>query len=267
MTPKSSKWDGHTAEQLQDRWGQPVVVPLGSVSSTNDEARRLAEEEQAPAGTVVVADEQTAGRGRGGRKWSSPAGAGVYLSMIFRPEALDPAPVSIVAGLGIARALDGAFPDLHPTIKWPNDLYAGGLKLGGVLGEAAWSENRPRHLVMGVGINVRPLGEGISQAIARRSTSIDEELGRTVPLVEVADAVVAGLTAHLAAPRPRLGTPDLPDLDRYDGMRDRRGTLVPPGDAEPLPGKCVGIAPDGALLFRPDRGALQRVTEGSLVPE
>ncbi len=266
MTDEQS-WDGRSAAELADRWAAPRVAALASVSSTNDEAVRLAEEEDAPAGTIVVADEQTAGRGRGGRKWSSPAGCGVYLSMVFRPETLEPAPVSVLAGLGIARALDEAFVELHPTIKWPNDLYAGGLKFGGILSEAAWSESRPRHLVVGVGINVRPLGEGISQRIARRATSMDEELERTVPLVEVADAVVAGLEAHLAGPRPRLGVADVEDLDRYDGMRDHRATLEPPGDAEPLPGKCVGIAPDGALLFRPDRGALQRVTDGSLVPE
>ena len=267
MTSRDRIWDGWTAERLGERWKRDRVVALASATSTNDEARRLAEEEDAPAGTIVAAREQTAGRGRGGRKWSSPADAGVYLSMLFRPEALEPAPVSILAGLGIARALDAAFPDLHPAIKWPNDLYAGGLKLGGVLSEAAWSDGRPRYLVVGVGINVRPLGKGISRDIARRATSIDEELETTVSLVEVADAVVEGLSAHLDSARPRLGPRDLADLDRYDGMRDRRGTLVPPGDAEPLPGKCVGIAPDGALLFRPDRGALQRVTDGSLIPE
>lgn len=265
MTDASVPWDGHSAQELRARWDRPVRA-LDSVGSTNDEARRLAEE-GAPDGTIVIANEQTAGRGRGGRKWSSPAGDGVYLSMVFRPEVLEPAPVSVLAGLGLARALDQAFPGLRPSIKWPNDLYANGLKLGGVLSEAAWSERRPRYLVVGVGVNVRPLGEGISQRIARHATSIDEELEREVPLVEVADAVIDGLVRHLDDPRPRLGTSDLADLDRYDGMRDRRGTLVPPGDKEPLPGKCVGIAPDGALLFRPDRGALQRVADGSLIPE
>lgn len=260
-------WDGLSAAELAVRWDAPGVAALAAVSSTNDEAVRLAEEEHAPAGTIVVAGEQTAGRGRGGRKWSSPPGAGVYLSMMFRPETLEPAPVSVLAGLGIVRVLDEAFPGLDPRIKWPNDLYAKGLKFGGVLSEAAWAKSGPRYLVVGVGVNVRPLGEGISQRIARRSTSIDEELERTVPLVEVGDAVVEGLARHFADPRPRLDMADMADLDRYDGMRDHRATLQPPGDAEPLPGKCVGIAPDGALLFRPDRGALQRVTDGSLTPE
>ena len=266
MTEAEETWDGHSAGELEQRWGRPVHA-FASVGSTNDEARRLAEDEETSAGTIVVAGEQTAGRGRGGRRWSSPPGAGVYLSMVFRPEELEPSPVSVLAGLGIARALDAAFPGLRPSIKWPNDLYADGLKLGGVLSEAAWADGRPRYLVVGVGINVRPLGEGISQRIARHATSLDEELQGTVPLIEVADAVVEGLGRHLDAARPRLNPGDLVDLDRYDGMRDRRGTLVPPGDKEPLPGKCVGIAPDGALLFRPDRGALQRVSDGSLIPE
>lgn len=262
---RTEQWDGLSSDALAERWGREVIV-RDAVTSTNDVAREAADD-GADAGTVVVAGEQTAGRGRGGRKWASPVGAGVYLSIVYRPEVIQPAPVSVLAGLGVAKRLDLAFPGLAPRIKWPNDLYAHGLKFGGILSEAAWADRAPRWLIVGVGVNVRPLGDGISRAIARRATSVDEELEVTTPLVEVADAVVAGLDLHLAGPRPRLETKDLGDLDRYDGMRDRRGVLHPPGDAEPLPGKCVGIAPDGALLFRPDRGALQRVSDGSLVPE
>lgn len=266
MTASRQKWDGHTAADLGERWERDEVFVFRSVTSTNDEARRLAEDEDAPSGTIVVAHEQTAGRGRGGRSWSSPAGAGLYLSMVFRPEGLGEAPVSVLAGLGVVRALDAAFPGLDPRIKWPNDLYADGLKFGGILAEAAWTGAKPKHLVVGTGLNVRPLGDGISQRIARRATSIDEVLGSKVSLTDVAEAVISGLETHLAAPRPQLGGRDLQDLDRYDGMRDRRGVLAPPGGEE-LPGTCVGIAPDGALLFRPDRGALRRVTDGSLTPE
>ena len=267
MTAAGPSWDGLTASELQARWHRDAVTVHATVSSTNDEAKRLAEED-APAGTIVVAGEQTRGRGRAGRSWASPADAGVYLSMVFRPEELDESgPVSILAGLGVARALDGAFPGLNPSLKWPNDLYADGLKFGGILTEAAWVGKRPRYLIAGVGINVRPLGKGISQRIARFATSIDEELGNTVSLADVADAVVEGLEVHLSSQRPVLGTADLADLDLYDGMRDRRGSLKISADEEALPGTCVGIAPDGALLFRPDRGALRRVVDGTLIPE
>lgn len=262
----NATWDGLAEAELRERWDSEVHV-REQVASTNAEARRLAEEADAPPGTVVVASEQTSGKGRGQRLWASPAGQGVYLSMLFRPAELDgSAPVSIPAGLGVVRSLDRSFEGLAPRLKWPNDLYAGGLKFGGILAEAAWTGGTPRYLVVGVGVNVRPLGEGISASISRRATSVDEELGRTVPLVEVADAVVEGLRAHLSQPIPGLGASDLSDLDRYDGMRDRRATLLPAGGGEPVPGMCVGIAPDGALLFRPDRGALRRVTDGSLDP-
>ncbi len=267
MTGAGPLWDGHSEADLRARWAREEVTLLTSVSSTNDEAKRLADLD-APTGTIVVAGEQTRGRGRAGRSWASPPGAGLYLSMVFRPEVLKSAgPVSILAGLGIVRALDRAYPKLNPRLKWPNDLYADGLKFGGILTEAAWTGKRPRYLVAGVGINVRPLGEGISDRIARKATSIDEEIGDSASLVDVADAVVAGLEAHLAALVPVLGSSDLDDLDRYDGMRDRRGSLVVSTEEEPLPGTCVGIAPDGALLFRPDRGALRRVMDGTLIPE
>lgn len=264
MTATRKKWDGSTAAELRERWQREGVFAFGSVTSTNDEARKLAEGD-APSGTIVVADEQTAGRGRGGRSWSSPPGAGLYLSMVFRPDTLGEAPVTVLAGLGVVRALDAALPGLDPRVKWPNDLYADGLKFGGILAEAAWAGAKLKYLVVGTGLNVRPLGKGISQRIARRATSIDEVLETTVPLVDVADAVVSGLSSHLEAGRPQLAGRDLADLDRYDGMRDRRGVLTLPGGEE-LPGTCVGIAPDGALLFRPDRGALRRVTDGSLTP-
>jgi BirA family biotin operon repressor/biotin-[acetyl-CoA-carboxylase] ligase len=260
-------WDGPDVAELQKRWERDSVHVMTSVTSTNDEARRLAEE-GAAHGTIVIAGEQSRGRGRAGRSWASPAGAGLYLSMVFRPEVLESAgTVSIPAGLGVVRELDSAIKGLAPAIKWPNDLYADGLKFGGILTEATWEGTRPRFLVVGVGINVRPLGKGISDRIARRATSVDEETGRQVPLVDVADAVIAGLERHLAAPQPGLTSADLQDLDRYDGMRDRRGSLVTSSEEEPLPGTCVGIAPDGALLFRPDRGALRRVVDGTLIPE
>jgi len=267
MTGARPSWEGLSEADLRARWARDDVSLLVSVASTNDEAKRLADLD-APSGTIVIAGEQTKGRGRAGRSWASPAGAGLYLSMVFRPEVLkDAGPVSILAGLGIVRALDSAFPTLNPRLKWPNDLYSDGLKFGGILTEAAWTGARPRYLVAGVGINVRPLGAGISDRIARKATSIDEEVGNTASFLEVADAVIAGLETYLAAPVPVLDSADLHDLDRYDGMRDRRGALVLSGEQEPLPGTCVGIAPDGALLFRPDRGALRRVTDGTLIPE
>ncbi len=263
---KVSKWGGLSAEQLRKRWGREDVHLYGAVDSTNDLARELAED-GAAAGTVVLAREQGSGRGRAGREWHSPAG-GLYLSMIFRPqEAENPELLPLLAGLGIVRELERRIEGLAPSVKWPNDLMAGDRKLGGILSEAAWGQGRIRHLVVGTGINVARLGEGAPRGLRSLATSVNAATGRDVPLVEVADAVIAGLEAFVPRAPARLDPSLLALADRYDWLRDRRVAVTPLDGGETSTGTCVGIAPDGALLFRPDRGALRRVTRVTVEAE
>jgi BirA family biotin operon repressor/biotin-[acetyl-CoA-carboxylase] ligase len=174
--------------------------------------------------------------------------------------------VSILSGLGIVERLDAGFPGLQPALKWPNDIVAMGLKLGGVLAEASWQDAHPMHLVVGVGLNIRPLGADAPAELQGLATTMDSVLGQPADFAAVADRVIEGLETWL--PRsPITLTADLLDrVDRYDWLRDRRARFTPPGAEEGQPGTCVGIAPDGALLFRPDRGALKRVTDGVVDP-
>lgn len=263
---KIAEWEGESLEALQARWGRDSVYLYGKIDSTNEAARDLAED-GAPSGTLVLCREQTAGRGRAGHVWHSPRDAGVYLSMVIRPADLShPAMISILAGLGVTERLDARFKGLNPGLKWPNDLVAAGLKLGGVLAEAAWSEARPRFLVVGVGINVRPLGAAAPSQLVGRATAIDSVVGRRTSLVDVADCVVQGLEAWLLEPPAALDGSLLRTVDRYDWLRDRRVRLTMPGADDSQMGTCVGIAPDGALLFRPDRGALRRVGDAVVDP-
>lgn len=265
MTEKrTSSWDGHTVDELRDRWGRDGVHLYERVESTMDVARRLADEEDAPEGTVVVAREQTAGRGRGGRSWRSPPG-GVYLSVVFRPgEAENPGLLPVVAGLGVVRELDEAWPGLEMALKWPNDVLAGGRKLAGLLAEAVWGEEGVRFLVAGAGVNVRALPDDVPDEVLEGATSLDDEVDGEVELVEVADAVIDGLEAYLPDTPAKMDARTLDLLDRYDVLRDRRVEVDLPEEEEPLPGVCVGIAPDGKLLFRPDRGALRRLDSGEV---
>lgn len=263
---KTAEWGGESLAALQARWKRDSVYLYGKIDSTNLAARDLAED-GAPSGTLVLCREQTAGRGRSGHDWFSPRDAGVYLSMVLRPADLShPAMVSILAGLGVAECLDARFKGLRPAVKWPNDLVAEGRKLGGILGEAAWSESRARYLVVGVGINVRRLGAAAPADLADRATSVDSILGVKTPLPEVADCIVHGLEKWLVDPPAALEGSLLELVDRYDWLRDRRARLTMPGADDSQPGTCVGIAPDGALLFRPDRGALRRVTDAVVDP-
>lgn len=260
-----TSWHGHSPEELRERWGREVVHLYGKAGSTNDLARRLAEEEEAPGGTIVLAREQTEGKGRQGRSWYSPEGTGVYMTMVFRPETVpNPVLLPVLAGLGLAREFDRAFEGLDPTLEWPNDLVAEGGKFGGVLAEAVWSEGSVRFLMAGVGIDVSPLGDDAPEEVRAVATSLEEVLEADVDPVEAADAVVAGLERYLTDPPPRMDAATLELVDRYDGLRDRRVDVRVPDAEEPLPGVCVGIAPDGRLLFRPDRGALRRLDRGTI---
>ena len=264
-----STWAGVTEKSLRELWSRDTVHLLDSVSSTNDAAKELAEQ-GAPDGTIVLAREQTKGRGRAGHAWHSPRDAGVYLSLVYHPKDLShPAPLAILAGLGIVEELGRGFPGLRPMVKWPNDLMLGDGKVGGLLAEAAWSDAAPRYLVVGAGVNVRPLGRKAPKDVRALGTALDDHLEEPADLAEVAGAIVRGLEAHLSRPEPVLTPALLDELDRHDWLRDRRAVLTVPGheDESRTPGVCVGIAPDGALLFRPDRGALRRVQSGSVTAE
>ena len=272
MSKKSEvEWGGLSALQLGERWSRDTVHVLDSVESTNDAAKQLVEE-GAPDGTIVLAREQTKGRGRAGHSWHSPHDAGVYLSIVYHPRDLShPAPLVILAGLGIVEELERTFRGLRPMLKWPNDLMVGDGKFGGILAEAAWSDAAPRYLVVGTGINVRPLGRKAPKDVRRGGTALDDHLGEPAELVEVADAVVRGLERHLSHPEPVITAALLDEVDRHDWLRDRRARLTTPrtdeAEAHGTSGVCVGIAPDGALLFRPDRGALRRVQAGTVTAE
>lgn len=256
-------WAGLSLEDLQRRWGRESVTAYGKIDSTNEAAKELAEA-GAEDGSIVVCREQTAGHGRGDRGWHSPPDAGLYLSMIFRPEAPALPPLaSVLAGLGVTYALDRRFPGLDPALKWPNDLIVGDRKLGGVLAEASWAASGPRFLVVGVGVNVRSMADTMPARLRKESAWIEERVpGAELP--EVADAVIEGLERWLHHPPASLDAAALDLLDEYDGLKNRRVCATLSGEESPLSGVAAGVAPDGALLFRPDRGALRRITTASV---
>lgn len=264
MSPREVKeWAGLAADELAERWGREVRL-YGKVDSTNRVARELAEA-GAPSGTVVLAREQAEGRGRAGRRWFSPPGS-LYLSLLLRPEAGHLRPlVSVLAGLGIVRELDRRFDGLEPALKWPNDLMVGDRKMGGILAEAGTEEGVPRWLVVGCGLNVRRPKE-VPDELEAGAAWVEEHV-EDAGLPGLADAVVRGLQRRLEPLPASLDASSLDLLDRYDWLQDRRVRVRQKPDEEGLVGVCVGIAPDGALLFRPDRGALRRLSSATLEPE
>lgn len=261
MTPRQvGRWAGATGPELRERWGREHVYVYGEVGSTHEIARELAEE-GAPSGTIVLARKQAEGRGRSGRDWYSPDG-GVYLSMVFHPPAEVPPLVTILAGLSVALELARAFPGIQPQVKWPNDLMLDDRKLAGILAETSRGGGGRRRLLVGVGLNVQ--AQSWPKRLRGRAISL-EEADAGDDRLAAADAVVAGLERWLPDPPAVLDEARLEELDRLDWLKGRRVALDG-AEGDSIPGRAVGIAPDGALLFRPDRGALRRVSSGSVEP-
>jgi BirA family biotin operon repressor/biotin-[acetyl-CoA-carboxylase] ligase len=174
MTPDPSALPQEFADALalvHERLGifAHRVLWYPEVGSTNDIAGAMAERD-ADEGLVVIADRQTAGRGRLGRSWASPAGAGIYVSVVLRPPSSIATLLPIAAGVAVADGIASA-TGLSTHLKWPNDVQVGGRKLAGILAEGAVS-----HLVLGIGINVQPAAYPADVAV--RATSIESELGR-----------------------------------------------------------------------------------------
>ncbi len=241
-----------------DRLGafaQPILW-YATVSSTNDVAALLAER-GAPEGCVVAAHAQSAGRGRQGRGWASPAGAGLYLSAVLRPPRDVVRVLPLAAGVAVAEGIEAA-TGLDVALKWPNDVYAGARKLAGVLAEAA---DGLAYVILGIGINVMPAA--YPPDVAARATSLEEELGRAVDrgllLAECLAALArryadleSGRDAGVIAAWRRRAAPTLGRRVRWEAAG---------GTAE---GVAETIDESGALVVRTSAGTVT-VTAGEVV--
>jgi len=162
------------------------------IGSTNTEAMREAGE-GAPEGSVFLAEEQLAGRGRGAHKWHSARSAGIYCSAVFRP-AMPPSEAlifSLAAGLAVHAAVVETFPGLRCDLKWPNDLLLNGKKFCGILTEMNSEATRVRHLVVGVGINVNQTK--FPAELREIATSLKSETGTEWSRVELCAALLKSL--------------------------------------------------------------------------
>ena len=217
------------ADRLASRLSLPRVELYGEVGSTLDIAHELATA-GAPAGTLIVADAQTAGRGRMGRSWRSDSGAGVWITMIERPtDATAVETLSLRVGLAIAPTLD-AFAESPVRLKWPNDLYVGSRKLAGVLIEVRWREGHPEWVAIGLGVNLRPPPSEARAVGLRSGVSRDDVLDRVVPAIRAA-ALMRG---------PLSGS----ELARFA----ERDIAVGRACLEPAVGVVQGIDAAGSLL-------------------
>lgn len=239
--------DGYTGLELAAELGLPRVELLAETPSTQDVAHRLAAD-GARSGTLVVADQQTRGRGRNGARWHSAPGAGLWLTLIERPKDSSGVEVlSIRVGIRAARSLD-RFAAEPIRLKWPNDLYVAGGKLAGILVEARWREERLEWLAIGIGLNIAPPADLPGAAGLDPGTRRSDVLAEMLPGIRLA----ASATGELS---PR----ELVEFDTRDMARGHRCV-------EPAHGTVRGITASGELLVAL-ADTVARFRSGSLVLE
>ncbi len=233
-----------------------------ALPSTNEAAFRLAQE-GAPHGALVIADQQTKGKGRRGRPWSSPPGVNLYFSAILRPD-LPPqrAPeLTLVAAVAVARALRDAGAK-GAAIKWPNDLLIDGRKCAGILTELSAEPDQVHFVVLGVGVNLNLEPGDLPPELVPVATSLMQARGTRVPRALFAAALLSRLEEAL-------------DLHGDEGFapiqkawRELSGTLGQTVRVRTERRELVGVAEDvddmGALLVRTPDGQLERVLAGDV---
>jgi BirA family transcriptional regulator, biotin operon repressor / biotin---[acetyl-CoA-carboxylase] ligase len=253
---------GEIVPNLETGWLGRSYHYLDTTTSTNDHALLLAAQ-GAPNGTVVVAEEQTRGRGRLRRDWLSMPNRGVYVSILLR----DPLPVRVapqstyLAAVALVKVLRSNF-GLFASIKWPNDVLIGRRKVAGILTEMQSDQDYSRFLVIGIGINVNYSSDELGQSFRYPATSIAIEIGNTVKRQHVLLGFLNQLEKDYEEFLQKGAAAVIPQLEAYSGILGKSITVLC-GDQE-ISGKAEGFTPEGALLLLRSDGKRETIWVGDV---
>jgi BirA family biotin operon repressor/biotin-[acetyl-CoA-carboxylase] ligase len=258
LIPCEIKWKLNTKVFAKE------VISYKKVDSTNDIAYQLAEK-GVKEGTVILAEEQSKGKGRQGRSWTSPSRGGIYMSCILRPKiAPNEIPrITLLAAVATTQAIRAA-TSLEATIKWPNDIMLEGKKVCGILTEMKAEQDRAAFIVLGIGINVNtPVKQ-----LPKGSTSLKDELVKRgvkgkVSRIELTKILLEKLE-ELYNHSQRKGFAAV--IEAWKGLSAMIGSRV----KVTLPnrtfeGLAHDIDPDGSLMVRLDSGVLEKLSSGDVV--
>ena len=259
--------------RLDTRWLARELHGLDETDSTNRAAAELAAR-GADHGTTVVAEAQTAGRGRHGRSFFSPAARNLYTSVILRPgEAGSPAPTTVLcAGVAVAEAVAATLNDRgRVQIKWPNDVLIDGLKTSGILmeaiasGTASATGSEGGHVgILGIGVNLNLARSELPEEFRERATSVAHACGKSVNRPAFA-ALLYGTLERVLESHQRGGFEAVRDaFESFFQMRDELVRVTDLGGELRAEGTVRGVASDGALRLVDARGAEHRVLAGDV---
>lgn len=250
-------------EGLKTRYiGQGEIRYFDETDSTNLQAKAMAAA-GAPEGTLIIAEEQTAGRGRRGRNWFSPPGAGIYMSLIIRPAILpQEAPrFALLTAAAVAEAVK-EITLLEARIKWPNDILVGGRKLGGILTEVSMDMDRVEYMIVGLGLNVNMAREAFPPDLKEIGTSIRAEANRSFPRVPLVRRILERFEETYEEYR-RQGFASI--RKRWQAFTDMIGRKVAVETlGQRLTGEVVDFDEDGYLVIRQHNGGEVRIFSGDV---
>ena len=264
-----SFWEDRSAGEWARHLGAATAEFHARIASTSDRVRELVRS-GLPLPALVVADRQSAGRGRRGRRWESDTPLGLWLTAAVAAAPSSSASVlPLRIGLALARTLESLVPGLRLSVKWPNDLTTSGGKLGGILCERAGDA-----VLVGIGLNLGHSRADLPSDLDVPATSLLLETGQTLPRGRVLPAVWSATTAACRASGDSLSPSERAALDRRSPLRRRRVVvdgvaLGSEGGARAvhsLHAVASGVASNGSLLLRDEHGATVRLVTGSVVP-
>jgi BirA family transcriptional regulator, biotin operon repressor / biotin---[acetyl-CoA-carboxylase] ligase len=242
----------------------PDIQHFKNTGSTNDIAIAWCESD-AGDGSLVIADTQTSGRGRLGRRWITAEGAALAFSLLLRPTPSETKHLglfSALAGLAVSQALKNDY-NLDSEIKWPNDVLVNRRKVCGILTEAVWQGSHLSGLVVGIGINIAPSSVPPDKELLFPATSVEQELGKTVEMTQILHSVINSFFAwrqHLAEPVFfQTWEKHLAFLGEVVQVKTGFAT-----GREDITGEVVGISSEGNLRLRSATGEELQVTVGDV---
>lgn len=261
--PPAGPWGGRAHEEWAGVLGVPSLEIFRVIPSTNAHLRQLARE-GAPPFATVVAEEQTAGRGREGRAWHSPPNTGLWLSILLPlgpagdelPRPLGVGVLPLAVGVGVALAVERV-SGLRTSLKWPNDVLVGTRKVAGVLCESAGESGEAA--IVGVGVNLRTPAAGVPAELLSTAGFLEDLSGRNVREPDLAGILIEEMRRWAHPVPATLSGPLHAEWTSRDGLE---GRMVRLDSGET--GVAKGVSPDGALRVARSAGPVMSVRAGGV---
>lgn len=232
------------------------------LDSTNMQACRFGDEGGAD-GLVVIADRQSAGKGRMGRRWESPGGVNLYASILLRPPVLpfEAPKLTFLSAVAVCRAITRC-TGLQPTVKWPNDILLNGAKVAGLLNEMSSETDQVHYVVLGIGVNLNMRQEQFPEDLRYPATSLSAASGRVISRLDFTRTLLHEIDALYLI---YLEQGSAPILSAWSELCDLAGKAVQVDCSDrQITGTMIGLGEDGALLVRTVAGKIENVYAGDV---